>query len=225
MYNLKILKSLNVLYVDDDIETCNSMKATLQYYFHEVYTTNNGYEALDIYRDCNCHVLLVDYDMPGMNGYEFLKAIREENSLIPAAIISSYDDKDKLFNAIKLELVDYLIKPYQYFELKELFKNIIHWMERKSLLEFSLSDTVVYSFATKQLISNNNNTDLTSSECKILEHLIKNKGRLVPYQTLIDLNGEESTQKSLVSQIYKIKNKIGSDIIKNVKNEGYILKT
>jgi two-component system OmpR family response regulator len=224
MNDLKILKNLNVLYVDDDSEACESMDATLKYYFKEVYIAKNGYEALEVYKKKSCNILLVDYDMPMMNGYEFLKEVREENSLIPAVIISSYDDKDKLFNAIKLELVEYLLKPFEHSELKELFKNILDWMEKKSLLEYHLADNCIYSLTTKQIIKDHKIIDLTSSEYKILEYLLFNENRLIPYENLIELNSEDSNQKSLVSQIYKIKKKIGVDIIKNVKNEGYILK-
>lgn len=224
MNDLKILKTLNVLYVDDDEEACESIGTILKYYFNNIYIAKNGFEALEVYKKKSCNVLLVDYDMPIMNGYEFLKEVRKENSSIPAVIISSYDDKDKLFNAIKLELVEYLLKPFEHSELKKLFKNILDWMEKKSLLEFNLSENSIYSFTTKQIINNKKNITLTSSEYKILEYLLFNENRLIPYDTLIDLNSEESNQKSLVSQIYKIKKKIGSDIIKNVKNEGYILK-
>jgi len=224
MNDLKILKTLNVLYVDDDSEACQSIGTVLEYYFANVYIAKNGFEALDIYKQKSCNVLLVDYDMPMMNGYEFLKEVRIENSLIPAVIISSYDDKDKLFNAIKLELVEYLIKPFDHSELKVLFRNILAWMEKRSLLEYRLSDDCIYSLTTKQIIVDNKNIDLTSSEYKILEYLLFNENRLIPYDTLIDLNSDDSNHKSLVSQIYKIKKKIGVDIIKNVKNEGYILK-
>jgi len=224
MNDLKILKNLNVLYVDDDSEACQSIGTVLEYYFANVYIAKNGFEALDIYKQKSCNVLLVDYDMPMMNGYEFLKEVRIENSLIPAVIISSYDDKDKLFNAIKLELVEYLIKPFDHSELKVLFRNILAWMEKKSLLEYRLSDDCIYILTTKQIIVDNKNIDLTSSEYKILEYLLFNENRLIPYDTLIDLNSDDSNHKSLVSQIYKIKKKIGVDIIKNVKNEGYILK-
>ena len=224
MNDLKILKTLNVLYVDNDDEACQSIGTVLKYYFNNVYIAKNGFEALEIYKGKSCNVLLVDYDMPMMNGFEFLQEVRKENSLIPAVIISSYDDKDKLFNAIKLELVEYFIKPFDHSELKVLFKNILQWMDKKSLLEFKLTDHCIYSFVTKQIINNEKIIDLTSSEHKILEYLLFNENRLIPYDSLIDLNSEDSNQKSLVSQIYKIKKKINADIIKNVKNEGYVLK-
>jgi DNA-binding NtrC family response regulator len=118
MNNLSILKELNVLYVDDDIKACESLKKILQYYFKNVFISNNGKEALETYFKNECHLLIVDYDMPIMNGYEFLSKIRENDDEISAFIMSSYDDKVKLKNAISLNLLDYIVKPYELDTLK-----------------------------------------------------------------------------------------------------------
>lgn len=223
MKQLEILKKLNVLYVDDDPKARDSLEKILKYYFAEVHVASGAYEAMEIYRKGRCNLLLVDYDMPIMNGYEFLKEIREENYLIPAAIISSYDDKEKLFNAVKLELVDYLVKPYDLDELKKLFSLCVEWMEKKTLLEIRFSDDVSYSYLSKKLTVKSKEITLSPSEFKILENLLLNENRLVPYDNLLELIGENSTHRSLTSQIHKLKKKLTIDIIKNVKDLGYIL--
>lgn len=223
MKDLNLLKQLNILYVDDDKEACEKLKDILKYYFAEVQTANSASQAMDIYKKGRCNLLLVDYDMPIMNGYEFLLEIRKENHKIPAVIISSYDDKEKLFNAMKLELVDYLVKPYSLDELKKLFRLVLVWMERKGTLEVVLADGVTYNYLQKKLIVNGKNVTLTPSEFKILENLILNENRLVPYDTLIDIIGLESNIKSLINQVYKLKKKLGIDIIKNIKDLGYML--
>ena len=118
MKDLAQFKNLNVLYVDDDPMACEKLEKILKYYFANVYTANCATSAMERYKKGRCNLLLVDYDMPLINGAEFLKEIRKTNSDIPAVIISSYDDKEKLFNAIELQLVSYLVKPYSIDELK-----------------------------------------------------------------------------------------------------------
>lgn len=113
------LKELNVLYIDDDKVACENMENTLKYFFKNVFIEHNGINALDTYKKENIHLLLVDYDMPLMNGAEFLQEIRTIDSTIPALILSSYSDKEKLMNAIKLNLVDYLVKPIEFGSLKK----------------------------------------------------------------------------------------------------------
>lgn len=214
---------MNVLYVDDDPSACDKLEAILKYYFAQVYIAHNAHEAMEIYKKRVCNILLVDYDMPIMNGFEFLAEIRKENSLIPAIIISSYDDKEKLFKAIKLELVDYLVKPYSLDELKNVFELVLQWMEKKSILEIKLNETLTYSYVTKKLTSNESETNLTPSEFKVLEVLLSNENRIIYYDYLIELIGENSTHKSLINQVYKLNKKLGTNIIKNVKDTGYLL--
>ncbi len=223
MNDLSILKNMNVLYVDDDPSACDKLEAILKYYFAQVYISNSAHEAMEIYKKRVCNILLVDYDMPIMNGFEFLSEIRKENYLIPAIIVSSYDDKEKLFNAIKLELVDYLVKPYSLDELKNIFQLTLDWMDKKSILEIKLTDTLSYSYVTKKLSIDSKEISLTPSEFKILEILLSNENRVISYEYLIDLIDELSHVKSLTNQVYKLNKKLGINLIKNLKDTGYVL--
>lgn len=223
MKKLTILKKLNVLYVDDDKETCESLKQILQYYFKEVFIAYNGLEALEIFKDKQCHFLIVDYDMPLMNGYEFLSKVREIDEEIPAIIMSSYDDKVKLKNAISLNLIDYVIKPYEINEFQEVLKKLAFKIEKSNLLKIQITQECFYDKTLKQIVTNNVGEQLTSYEIKVFEYLLKNQNKIVSYDQLLDIL-ESSSQKSLISIIYKINNKLPSKLIQNIKDIGYILK-
>lgn len=223
MRDLTQFKNLNVLYVDDDIDACEKLAKILKYYFANVYTATSAADAREIYKKGRINLLLVDYDMPIMNGAEFLQEIRETNSLIPAVIISSYDDKEKLFSAIELQLISYLVKPYSIDELKEVLDKVLYWMKDKGLLETQLAHHISYNYTTKKISNNTKEIVLAPSEFKILEILLRNEKQLISYDQLMDVIGETCTHKSLVNQIHKLKKKLGIDIIKNVKDLGYIL--
>lgn len=112
MKELNILKELTVLYVDDDKRACEILKQILLYYFKEVLVAYNGLEALEIFENKECHFLIVDYDMPLMDGYEFLSKVREVDEEIPAIIMSSYDDFSEVEKASKemFVTIDQMIK-------------------------------------------------------------------------------------------------------------------
>ena len=222
MHDLSHLKNLNVLYVDDDIEACQTLGKTLAYYFGRVHTATSAPEAMAIFEQGECHLLLVDYDMPEINGAEFLREIRKINSRIPAVIISAYDDKEKLFNAIELQLINYLVKPYSLVELKSVFRKVLKHIDQTGGLQKALSDDVIYSFTTKQLIHGERTLSLPPSEFKILEMLIINEGKLIPYEALMGVISHNCTHKSLVNQVHKLKKKLGIDVIQNVKDLGYL---
>lgn len=223
MKDLKQFKNLNVLYIDDDPNACEKLEKILSYYFENVYTASNANEAMTIFKKGRINLLLVDYDMPIMNGADFLKEIRKINSTIPAVIVSSYDDKEKLFNAIELQLVSYLVKPYSMDELKAVFYKVLDWMENKGLLKKKLCENKIYSYSTKKIYDDEKEISLPPSEFKILEVLLNCENQLVTYEQLQDTIGENCSHKSLVNQIHKLKKKLGINIIKNVKDLGYIL--
>jgi DNA-binding response OmpR family regulator len=224
MNDLMILKNFNVLYVDDDPDAREKLQSILSYYFDSVYLATNGLEAYEIYKSKKCDVLLVDYDMPVMDGNEFLMYVRKENDKIPAVIISSYEEKEKLRNAIKLQLVDYLLKPYSLQDLQQVLLDCLDWMVKNALLEITIDTNCSYNFAKKSLIIEDKTLQLTSYESKILEYLLQNQNQIIPYDTLLDMLNAESTKKSLITIVYKLKKKIPVNIIKNIKDEGYILK-
>ncbi|MGB7403715.1 MAG: response regulator [Arcobacter sp.] len=223
MNNLSILKELNVLYVDDDIKACESLKKILQYYFKNVFISNNGKEALETYFTNECHLLIVDYDMPIMNGYEFLSKIRENDDEISAFIMSSYDDKVKLKNAISLNLLDYIVKPYELDTLKNVLNRFVKNIEKRSLLKYQISQTCYYDRRKRIIFDEGREYKLTSYEIKIIEYLFKRVNQVVTYDELLDILDSQN-QKSLISLIYKINKKLPIKIIENIKDIGYKVK-
>jgi len=223
MSELKTLKHFNVLYVDDDKESCRTLAQILQYYFRDVYVAFNGVEALEIFQTKECHFLIVDYDMPLMDGYEFLSRVREVDADIPAIIMSSYDDKVKLKNAITLNLIDYILKPYELEELQDVLKKLVLKIENSGLYRIYLGDGYLYDKSLKQIIKDDTIQTLTSFEVKAFEYLLAHQNQVVKYSKLLDIL-DSTSQKSLISLIYKINSKFSSKRIHNVKDIGYVLK-
>ena len=222
---INCLKELNVLYIDDDKIACENMYNTLNYFFKEVFIEHNGVNALDTYKKENIHLLLVDYDMPLMNGAEFLQEIRTINSTIPALILSSYTDKEKLINAIKLNLVDYLVKPIEFSSLKKALGDCCNWMKERNLLTLKLDENSYYDISSKAIFHNDKpTTSFTNYESKIFEYLLRNKSKVVSYDDIFYiLDSQENSKKSLTTIIYKINKKLPYTMIKNVKDVGYTI--
>lgn len=223
MKELHILKNFNVLYVDDDKEACESLKLILQYYFKEVFIAFNGIEALDVFQTKECNFLIVDYDMPLMDGYEFLTKVREKDETIPAIIMSSYDDKVKLKKAITLNLLDYIVKPYELDDLQAILKKVTLKFEKNSLIKVQITPECYYDKTLKHIVRNNSVQTLTSYEIKIFEYLLKNRDKIVSYDELLNLL-DSTSHKSLISIIYKINSKLSVKMVQNIKEIGYILK-
>jgi len=222
MKELAILKELSVLYVDDDLKACESLEHILKYYFKDVYIAHNGEEAFKLYKGKKCHLLIVDYDMPIMDGYEFLSQVRRSDNTTPAVILSSYDDKSKLKNAIKLNLLEYLVKPYELDQLKNVLQEFVKQIEKEGLLKYTISNNCYYDYTKKEIVEKETIYKLTSFEVKIFEFLLNNRYKVTTYEELLYILNTDN-QKSLISMIYKINKKLPRKLIENIKDIGYKL--
>ena len=122
-----------LLAVDDNRNNTELLKKRLRKQGHEVITANNGREAMVSLIDNNdTDLILLDIVMPEMNGYEFLKFIKNDKRFheLPVIMISSMDDTDSIYRCIEAGADDYITKP---FEKSILDARIASCMEKKKL--------------------------------------------------------------------------------------------
>lgn len=100
-----------ILVVDDEVRACEFLKKILEIHGHDVITSNNGNDALNKARKEDPDVMLLDVRMPGMDGIEVLKQLKEVVPLLPVIFITAVPDIDKAVQAIKLGAYDYFTKP------------------------------------------------------------------------------------------------------------------
>lgn len=93
MIDISILKEKNLLLVDDEEIIREMMKKMLLKRFKEVYTAENGEEAIDIYSKKDIDIVLTDIEMPIMNGLTLLNRIKEINPKEPVIIVTAFEDE------------------------------------------------------------------------------------------------------------------------------------
>lgn len=226
---INILKNLTLLLVEDDEELKNSIKETLSIFFKNIITAKDGQEALLIYSKSNIDLIITDYVMPLMNGYELCKELRDKNRKIPLVIMSNYSDQEKLLKSITLELTDYLVKPIEYKQLVETLLKMIEKLERENLLYFKIDENKKYNYFTKEIVDEKDNsaTKLTKSEIVILELLIKSINKIVTTET-IEYNlspNEPKSEQAIKNIIHRLRTKLTKNLISNVQGVGYVYKS
>ena len=226
--NLILLKNLTLLLVEDDEELRNSIKDTLSLFFKEIITAPDGESALSIYLKNNIDLIITDYVMPLMNGFELCREIRVTNKKIPLVIMSNYSDKEKLLKSMTLELTDYLIKPIEYNQLLETLEKMTEKLERENLLVFNMLEDKKYNFFTKEISDEKDNSimKLTKSEIIILELLIKNINKIVSSETIeYSLSpNEPKSEQAIKNIIHRLRTKLAKNSISNIQGVGYIFK-
>lgn len=225
MNNYNILKTLSILYAEDDLVIQESISRILKIFFKEVFVANDGNEALEIYQNNKINVLMLDYVMPNLDGYQTTKIIREINKKIPIILVSAYTDKDKLLNAIELNLIKYLEKPILHEDLINVFNSVILSLEENNLVLSKLDEDMYYSFITKSITKNNQEIVLTKNEVAFLELLLDKPNQLVSKEFIENIVFKESVNENTIrNMVYRLRKKLDNESIVTIKDLGYLIK-
>lgn len=121
MKDIDILKTLNVLYVEDEKDAQEELVYSIRDFFKSLTVANNGLEGFEAFKaDSNIDMIITDIKMPKLSGLEMIERIRKESN-IPIVITTAFNDSKFLLDSIKLGVDGYLSKP---ITIKELLKII-----------------------------------------------------------------------------------------------------
>ena len=223
--DINILKSLNILYAEDDLVIKESTTRILKIFFKEVFVANDGNEALEIYQNHKIDVIMLDYVMPHLDGYQTAKIIRELNKKIPIIIVSAYTDKEKLLNAIELNLIKYIEKPILHDDLVNVLNSVISSLKNNNLILTKLDENSYYSFVSKKIIKNDKEIVLTKNEVTFIELLLDKPNQLISKELIENEVFKESVdENTLRNMVYRLRKKLDSDSIVTIKDLGYLIK-
>ena len=178
-----------VLIVDDEEHIVELLQFNLVNAGYKVITANNGLDALKKVKENKPDLLLLDLMLPGMDGLDVCKEIKRDKETSKTSIIMLTAKSEELDKILGLELGadDYITKP---FSIRELLARV------KAVLRMSSSDEIseeIYEigrlkvdFERHEVLINNEKVELTLKEFELLEILIKNKGKILRRETLLD---------------------------------------
>lgn len=178
-----------ILIIDDEDSFRATLKDILEGEGYSVTESKNAEEALEILNQKEFSIILCDVVMPGMDGKEFLKTIKERGITRPVIMMSAYGTIDTAIECVKLGAYDYINKP---FRSEELILTIKKAEERERLLKenISLKKAVELEYSYKNLIGK------SPQMLRIFETIAK----ISPYKTTVLITGESGTGKELVAR-------------------------
>jgi DNA-binding response OmpR family regulator len=220
----EILKTTNLLLVEDDERIMEKFSRLLSIYVNKIYHASNGKKALALFKKHRPSFIITDIEMPIVNGLEFVEILRKQNEQIPVIVTSAYSNKEYLFSAIKLQLIDYLVKPINYNELLIALEKVALSLKKSEFLNaVKISEGIVYIPNDKTISVDGVNIILTIKETELLELLISNRGNTVTKSMIEEklFIFKEMSDSGLKNMVYKLRKKIGKDIILSVGRLGY----
>ena len=179
---------MHILLIEDDIGIVTPLSLYLEQAGHTVASCMDGLKALDAYKEENPHIIILDINLPGKNGVEICREIRQI-SRIPIIILSARESEDDKVELLELGADDYVSKP---FSSRELVARITAVAKRAEEKKETLKKDKVVTFGNITLDTKNYQTYLAGEEVKmtktefaILEYLIKNANRVIKRESLM----------------------------------------
>ena len=132
------LKSLNVLYVEDEVDIIQLVEKRFAPKFNQFLSVTSAEEALEIFKqNSNFDLILTDYLLPGLNGIEFARKILQIKSKVPFILITGYVDMQFLIEAINVVITQFVSKPIQFKLLRNAINNTVESVVLEHLLNKS----------------------------------------------------------------------------------------
>jgi transcriptional activator protein len=216
---------MRLLICEDEEDILNGLAKGLRKLNYYVDTAMDGEEALSLYFESEYDLIVLDLNMPRLDGIEVLKAIREDNPDTKIIILSARDSLNDKVLGLDLGANDYLVKPFHFRELEARIRALLRTSYNKSddIIRLESQDITIY-LNKKQVQKNGENIPLTPKEYAIFEYLCLNKDALISTDELlehnVDMNAND-TSSVIKVHIAAIRKKLGSDVIKNTRGMGY----
>ncbi len=211
------LRDKRLLFVEDEPDVLNNIASLLKEFFAKIHTAVSAEEGWRIYKEEPVDALLVDIELPGMNGIGLIKKIRKESKELPIVVISAYTRTDYLLESVELGLDKYIVKPLTTRKLYELLECLNAdfspgWLE--------LGEGVALDEAAGKVHYGSTAQELTRKECRFLAMLYHR--RIVDYDNLYALwEDEVPTENAVRSFIKHLRKKLPPGFLKNRSGVGY----
>jgi len=211
-----------VLVVDDDPQIRRVLRTALIEHGYEATDARNGEEAIERLREEKPALIILDMNMPGMNGIETCRTIRS-TSTVPIIILTVRDSEADKIEALDAGADDYVTKPFSSPELlarvRAALRRSTKFSEEMQVVRF---DNVEINFNLRRVYVGNREARLTPKEFELLQYMVAHANVPIPHTKLLqsvwgeDQGGEVEHLRVFINQLRK-------KIEKNPSNPKYLL--
>jgi two-component system, OmpR family, copper resistance phosphate regulon response regulator CusR len=180
------MNEISILIVEDEQRVAEILKKQLE---------DSGYSA-DIACDGNIgkklvevkryNLIILDINLPLLNGYDLCKEIRKINSRIPIIMLTALGTPDNKVMGFDAGADDYVLKPFDFRELLARINVFLRRSDANNHTEKLRIADLEIDLDTKTVLRSNKKIDLTAKECLLLETFLKNKGKLLTREFIIE---------------------------------------
>lgn len=218
------LKNRRILVVDDEERMVRFIRLNLEYDGFQVVEAYNGVQAVNKVRTQMPDLILLDVMLPDIDGFEVLRTIRQASS-VPAIMLTAKGEEDDRVRGLEMGADDYVTKPFSPRELVSRVRAVLRRTETATggahgLIE--VDERLELDFDRHEVWVEGKLVSLRPTEYRLLYHLVKNAGWVVPHeQLLIKVWGYEYRDEPHYVRLYI--NYLRQKLEKDLANPKYIL--
>jgi DNA-binding response OmpR family regulator len=212
---------MKILLLEDDVILQEIMEEFLLENGYDVESFFDGEKALDAIGTGSYDMLLLDVNVPSIDGFEILSYLREIGNTTPAIYITSLAGIDDLKKGFDLGADDYLKKPFELEELKARIEHIVRLYRLHEEIEF---DGMKFIPKAHQIFVEDKIIEMRQKEAQVLEYFIRNNGKIISCDEIIEnVWGDEHipTHATIRTYIKNLRKMFEKEYFDNIKGEGY----
>ena len=180
------MNDINILIVEDEQRLAEIMKKQLEESGFCVDIAFDGYMGRQMVERNSYNLIILDINLPLINGYDLCKEIRKTNRSIPIIMLTALGTPDNRVAGFDVGADDYVVKP---FDFRELLARINVFLRRSDVMnipEKLIIGDLEMDLSTKKVTRANKKIDLTAKESSLLEFFMKNKEKLLTREIIIE---------------------------------------
>jgi DNA-binding response OmpR family regulator len=173
----------NILLVEDEKKIADTLQSGLHEQNYNVVIAYNGLEGKQLYDEGKYDMVILDINLPFINGYELCKMIRQDDKRIPIMLLTALNFTENKIEGFELGADDYVAKP---FEFRELSARVKALLRRVEVSEIAIPEEKVLRIAdlemnidSKEVKRSGQKIPLTAKEFQLLEYLMRHTGKVV----------------------------------------------
>lgn len=221
---------MKILVVEDDKQTLDYIAQGLRQHNHSVDTAQNGLDGLHLLQQSTFDVIILDRMIPNIDGLSLLKTMRQMNITTPVIFLTAMSQINDRVEGLTAGADDYLVKP---FAFEELYARVISISRRpQKVEEISLLkiEDLEMDTVRRKVFRAGVEIHLQPTEFKLLEHLIKNAGRIITKTMLLErvwdfqFDPKTNVVETHISRLRsKVDKGFDKQLIQTVRGAGYTI--
>lgn len=222
-----------ILIVEDEEHILMALEDDFKLEGYQVTTSSDGNKGLELGMKNEYHAIILDVMLPGINGFEICKKLRQANKNTPIIMLTAKGQEVDKILGLELGADDYITKPFSPRELQSRVRAVIRRTNSKTVQNepsvVKVNDLEI-DFNKFEILKNNEKINLTSQEFLILKYLVHNNNKILSRMDIMDeVWGEEIlvSSRTVDTHIAKLRAKLEDDphhpvLIKSLRNLGYM---